>query len=112
MDAQPSPARSLAIGDAVAIAEQNSPVLEQSQAQIEAAQGRGVRADIAVKIFDDDLDTLIAKAQQVAKVATSIRGTQDTRVDRVGGQQYLTIDIDRGAIARYGHVVPAVGYSN
>jgi len=62
----------------------------------------GVRADVAVKIFGDDLDTLVEKAQQVAQVASSIRGTQDTRVDRVGGQQYLTIDIDRSAIARYG----------
>ena len=62
----------------------------------------GVRADIAVKIFGDDLDTLIEKAQQVAQVAASIRGTQDTRVDRVGGQQYLVIDIDRSEIARYG----------
>jgi cobalt-zinc-cadmium resistance protein CzcA len=62
----------------------------------------GVRADVAVKVFGDDLDTLIAKAKEVAKVATSIRGTQDTRVDRVGGQQYLVIDIDRSAIARYG----------
>jgi heavy metal efflux system protein len=62
----------------------------------------GVRADVAVKIFGDDLDTLVQKAQEVAKVAASIRGTQDTRVDRVGGQQYLVIDIDRSAIARYG----------
>ena len=62
----------------------------------------GVRADVAVKIFGDDLDTLIGKAREVAKVASSIEGTQDTRVDRVGGQQYLVIDIDRSAIARYG----------
>ena len=62
----------------------------------------GVRADVAVKIFGDDLDTLIEKARAVAKVATTIPGTQDTRVDRVGGQQYLVIDIDRSAIARYG----------
>lgn len=62
----------------------------------------GVRADVAVKVFGDDLDTLVAKAQQIAQVASSIRGTEDTRVDRVGGQQYLVIDIDRSAIARYG----------
>lgn len=62
----------------------------------------GVRADIAVKLFGDDLDVLIDKAQQIAKVATSIRGTQDTHVDRIGGQQYLTININRAAIARYG----------
>jgi heavy metal efflux system protein len=62
----------------------------------------GVRADVAVTIFGDDLDTLIGRAQEIAKVASSISGTQDTRVDRVGGQQYLVIDIDRSAIARYG----------
>lgn len=62
----------------------------------------GVRADVAVKIFGDDLDTLIAKAQEIAKVASGLQGTQDTRVDRVGGQQYLVIDIDRSSIARYG----------
>lgn len=62
----------------------------------------GVRADVAVKVFGDDLDILIEKAQQIAKIASSIRGTQDTHVDRVGGQQYLTIAIDRAAIARYG----------
>ena len=62
----------------------------------------GVRADVAVKIFGDDLDTLIEKARDVAQVASTIQGTQDTRVDRVGGQQYLVIDIDRSAIARYG----------
>ena len=42
----------------------------------------GVRADVAVKIFGDDLDTLIQKARDVAKVASSINGTQDTRIDR------------------------------
>jgi cobalt-zinc-cadmium resistance protein CzcA len=62
----------------------------------------GVRADVAVKIFGDDLNTLVAKAQEIAKVASTVSGTEDTRVDRVGGQQYLMIDIDRSAIARYG----------
>jgi cobalt-zinc-cadmium resistance protein CzcA len=62
----------------------------------------GVRADVAVMLYGDDLDLLVEKANQIAKVATGIQGTQDTRVDRVGGQQYLTIAIDRGSIARYG----------
>jgi cobalt-zinc-cadmium resistance protein CzcA len=53
-------------------------------------------------LYGDDLDTLVEKANAIAKVATGIHGTQDTRVDRVGGQQYLMIDIDRDAIARYG----------
>jgi cobalt-zinc-cadmium resistance protein CzcA len=62
----------------------------------------GVRADVAVMLYGDDLKQLVEKANEIAKVATGIEGTQDTRVDRVGGQQYLTIDIDRGTIARYG----------
>jgi cobalt-zinc-cadmium resistance protein CzcA len=62
----------------------------------------GVRADVAVMLYGDDLDTLVQRANEIARVATTIQGTQDTRVDRVGGQQYLTIDIDRGSIARYG----------
>lgn len=62
----------------------------------------GVRADVAVMLYGDDLDLLVAKANSIARVANSIQGTQDTRVDRVGGQQYLTIRINRGAIARYG----------
>ncbi len=62
----------------------------------------GVRADVAVMLYGDDLDVLVAKAREIAKVANGIAGTQDTRVDRVGGQQYLNITIDRSAIARYG----------
>ncbi|WP_419806801.1 efflux RND transporter permease subunit [Terriglobus sp.] len=62
----------------------------------------GVRADVAVMLYGDDLDLLVSKANDIARVASGIQGTQDTRVDRVGGQQYLTIDINRGAIARYG----------
>ncbi|MCU0228942.1 MAG: CusA/CzcA family heavy metal efflux RND transporter, partial [Bryobacterales bacterium] len=62
----------------------------------------GVRADVAVKIFGDDLEILVRKAAEVAQVAGKIRGMRDTRVDRVGGQQYLTITINRQAIARLG----------
>ena len=62
----------------------------------------GVRADVAVMLYGEDLDVLVEKANAIAKVASQVRGTQDTRVDRVGGQQYLNIEIDRNAIARYG----------
>jgi cobalt-zinc-cadmium resistance protein CzcA len=62
----------------------------------------GVRADVAVKIFGDDLETLLNRANQVARVAHGIRGTGDIKVDRVGGQQNLTVTIDRQAIARHG----------
>ncbi|GAB2180862.1 CusA/CzcA family heavy metal efflux RND transporter [Denitratisoma sp. agr-D3] len=62
----------------------------------------GVRSDVAIKVFGDDLDTLKKKAEEIAKVAQGIQGAEDLRVERVTGQQYLSIDIDRQAIARYG----------
>ncbi len=62
----------------------------------------GVRSDVAVKVFGDDLDQLTDKAGEIAKVAGAIRGAQDIRVERVTGQQYLNIEIDREAIARHG----------
>lgn len=62
----------------------------------------GVRADVAVKIFGDDIQTLIARAGDVARVASAIRGTGDIKVDRMAGQHNLNAEIDRQAIARYG----------
>lgn len=62
----------------------------------------GVRSDIAVKVFGDDLDQLKKVAGQIGKVAQSLQGAQDLRIERVSGQQYLSIEIDRQAIARLG----------
>ncbi len=62
----------------------------------------GVRSDVAVKVFGEELAVLTDKAAEIAKVAGTIRGAQDIRVERVTGQQYLNIEIDREAIARHG----------
>jgi cobalt-zinc-cadmium resistance protein CzcA len=62
----------------------------------------GVRADVAVKIFGDDLKELVRVGNEVARVANTVRGIGDVKVDRVSGQQNLTITIDRAAIARLG----------
>jgi cobalt-zinc-cadmium resistance protein CzcA len=62
----------------------------------------GVRSDVAVKVFGDDLEALRLAAEDIARVARGVRGMRDMRVERVGGQQYLTITIDRQAIARQG----------
>ncbi|MCX7959996.1 MAG: CusA/CzcA family heavy metal efflux RND transporter [Burkholderiales bacterium] len=62
----------------------------------------GVRSDVAVKLFGDDLERLRALAEEIARAARSVRGVRDMRVERTGGQQYLTVDIDRQAIARQG----------
>ncbi|TXI45253.1 efflux RND transporter permease subunit [Methylophilus sp.] len=62
----------------------------------------GVRADVAVKIFGEDLDTLKQKADEIAKIAGSVTGATEIKVEKVSGQQYLNITIDRQAIARHG----------
>ncbi|HWU03418.1 MAG TPA: CusA/CzcA family heavy metal efflux RND transporter [Novosphingobium sp.] len=62
----------------------------------------GVRSDIAVKVFGDDLDQLKQTAEAIARVGHSMQGAEDIRVEKISGQQYLSIDIDRQAVARYG----------
>jgi len=62
----------------------------------------GVRADVAVKLFGDDLEVLREKAQEIARVAAGIRGVRDFRLERLSGQQYLAVTVDRQAIARVG----------
>ena len=62
----------------------------------------GVRSDVAIKLFGDDMDLLKQTADAIAKVAAGVNGAQDLKVERVTGQQYLSIEIDRQAIARHG----------
>jgi cobalt-zinc-cadmium resistance protein CzcA len=62
----------------------------------------GVRSQVAIKIFGDDLAVLREKGDAIARVLTAMKGTTDLRVERVTGQNYLTVKIDRSAIARYG----------
>ena len=62
----------------------------------------GVRADVAVKVFGDDLDRLLGSAERVADVLRGIPGAADVKVEQVTGLPILTVDIDRAACARYG----------
>ncbi len=62
----------------------------------------GVRSDVAVKIFGDDLDLLRLAGTEVARVLEQIPGASDVKVEQVSGLSVLTIDIDRAAISRYG----------
>ncbi len=62
----------------------------------------GVRSDVAIKIFGDDIEVLKEKADEVVQLLGTIRGASDVRLERVSGQQYLTVEIDRKAIARHG----------
>lgn len=62
----------------------------------------GVRSDVAVKVFGDDLAELKRLADEIAGVAKDVSGARDIRVERLTGQQYLNIAVDRQAIARHG----------
>jgi len=62
----------------------------------------GTRAQLIVKLFGDDMDVLGTKADQIAAALRNIRGTADLVVERISGQPYLTINIDRNKIARHG----------
>jgi cobalt-zinc-cadmium resistance protein CzcA len=62
----------------------------------------GVRSDVAVKVFGDDLEVMLENAQRVAAILQGVRGAADIKVEQVTGLPVLTIDIDRRAISRYG----------
>ncbi|MFQ5501645.1 MAG: efflux RND transporter permease subunit [Phycisphaerae bacterium] len=62
----------------------------------------GVRAELAVKVFGDDLEVLKRKADEIAAVVRDIRGAADIQVDQVSGMPQLLIQVNRQAIARYG----------
>lgn len=62
----------------------------------------GVRSDIAVKVFGDDLETLRELAEKISKVIARIPGAADVKVEQTAGLPQLSIEADRAAIARYG----------
>ena len=62
----------------------------------------GVKAQLAISLFGDDLDQLVSVADQIQRVVTSIPGAADVQTEQVTGQPQLQIKIDRAAIARYG----------
>ncbi|MEH6672378.1 efflux RND transporter permease subunit [Halopseudomonas sp.] len=62
----------------------------------------GTKAELAAKLFGDDLDVLVEKAQEIEQVMRTVRGAQDVQRDQIGGTPQLRITLDRAAIARYG----------
>lgn len=62
----------------------------------------GVRAELAIKVFGEDLELLKKSADRIAEVAGNVRGAADVQVDQVSGTPQLLIKVDRAAIARYG----------
>ena len=62
----------------------------------------GVRSDIAIKLFGDDLDTLKKTADRIGAVVSRVPGAEDVKVEATSGLPQLQIKPDREAIARYG----------
>ena len=62
----------------------------------------GVKAQLAIQLFGDDLDELVAKADQIQRVVSAIPGAADVQTEQVTGQPQVQIRINREAIARYG----------
>jgi len=62
----------------------------------------GVRSDVAVKVFGDDLDILLSTAQEVSEVMEKVPGASDVKVEQVTGLPVLSIVPNRRAIARLG----------
>ncbi|SEN34041.1 divalent metal ion exporter subunit IhpC [Bradyrhizobium sp. OK095] len=62
----------------------------------------GIRSDVGVKIFGDDLELLANVAQQVNGVIRGIEGAADVKTEQVAGLPILTVKLDRQALSRYG----------
>ena len=68
----------------------------------------GVRSDVGVKIFGDDMDVLRRSGDAVAKVLGTVAGADAVKVEQVTGLPMLTVQFKRTAMARYGLTVAAV----
>ncbi|BDX21030.1 cytochrome-c peroxidase [Polynucleobacter sp. TUM22923] len=62
----------------------------------------GVRSQVAIKIFGDDMIILQKLGAQISQILTKMKGSNDLRIEQATGQNYLNITIKRDAIARYG----------
>ena len=76
----------------------------------------GVRSDLAIRLYGDDLDILRSKADEVLRAVQQIPGASDFKVQQISGLPSLEIAVDQDKIARYGinsgdvmQVVEAIG---
>ena len=72
----------------------------------------GIRADLGIKLFGDDLDVLKHKAADIERVVKAIPGAADVSTEQITGLPVLRIEVDRDALSRYGvparHVLDAI----
>ncbi len=62
----------------------------------------GVRSDVAINIYGEDIPTLARIADDVVRVVSSVPGAADVSAEQVVGLPFLTVKVDRGALARNG----------
>ncbi len=62
----------------------------------------GVREDIAVKLYGEDLDILAAKAEEMGKIIATVEGVGDMKVEATTGLPQMTVNYQRGKLAQYG----------
>ncbi|TKD38274.1 efflux RND transporter permease subunit [Azotobacter chroococcum] len=62
----------------------------------------GVRADVAIKLYGDDLEQLVAVGQEIERVARAVPGAADVKLEQATGLPLLSVSPDRQALARYG----------
>ena len=68
----------------------------------------GVRSDVAVKVYGDDLDVMTTVGKEVEAVLGATPGAADVKIEQTTGLPLLTVNLDREAIARYGLAVDEV----
>ena len=72
----------------------------------------GIRADLGIKLFGDDLDVLKDKAAEIERVVKAIPGAADVSAEQITGLPVLKIEVDRDALSRFGvparHVLDAI----
>ncbi len=62
----------------------------------------GVRTDVAVKIYGDDLDQLLESANAAAKILEAVNGTADLKVEQMTGLPMVSVELKKDMIANYG----------
>ncbi len=68
----------------------------------------GVRSDLAVKVYGDDLDTLVTLAEKIEKVIANVAGAADVRTEQTTGLPMLTVQPDRERLRYYGLDIASV----
>jgi Cu(I)/Ag(I) efflux system membrane protein CusA/SilA len=68
----------------------------------------GIRTDVGIKVFGQNLDSIYTISEKVKSILKDVDGVKDLYVDPITGGKYLTIDISRIALGRYGLTVDEV----